>query len=76
MFALANVVKKFRVTFDSAKENAFLVHMKNGTIKFEHEAIGPPSDTGRDKAARAIANLALRCPVIIAFVPDDDPDCV
>ena len=35
---MANMVKRFRVTFDSQKENAFLVHMQQGVINFAHEA--------------------------------------
>ena len=34
IFGLCNLIKKYRVTFDSDKENAFVVHMPNKPIKF------------------------------------------
>ena len=34
IFALSNLVTKYRVTFDSDKENAFNVYTKQGNMKF------------------------------------------
>ena len=35
ILSFTQVVQKYRVTFDSAKENAFLVHMPKGIVKFK-----------------------------------------
>ena len=35
IFGMVDLKKKFRVTFDSAKEDAFLVHMDGNIIKFK-----------------------------------------
>ena len=35
IFGLYHMTLKYRVTFDSKKENAFLVHTPNGIIKFK-----------------------------------------
>lgn len=35
IFALINLIKKYRVTFDSKKENAFLVYTPTGLMRFE-----------------------------------------
>ena len=34
VFSLANMVKRYRVTFDSSKENAFVVHTNEGPVRF------------------------------------------
>ena len=34
VFSLANMTKHHRVTFDSAKQNAFIVHTERGPMKF------------------------------------------
>ena len=38
------------------------------------QLLGPPSNAGRDKVARAVADLAPRHPVVIAFILNNDPD--
>ena len=35
IFSFASLTKKYRVTYDSAVEDAFIVHLKGSTIKFE-----------------------------------------
>jgi hypothetical protein len=35
IFGLSKLKKKHRVTYDSEKEEAFIVHMNNNTLKFE-----------------------------------------
>jgi hypothetical protein len=35
IFGLSELKKKHRVTYDSEKEDAFIVHMNNNTLKFE-----------------------------------------
>jgi hypothetical protein len=35
IFRLSDLKKKYRITYDSEKEDAFLIHMKNNIIKFE-----------------------------------------
>ena len=53
VLSLANMVKKYRVTFDSWEENAFIVHVKQGPLKFSitednlyalYPALGPQKD--------------------------------
>ena len=34
VFSLADMEDKYRVTYDSAKESAFIVHAKNGPVRF------------------------------------------
>jgi hypothetical protein len=34
IFGLSKLKKKYRVTYDSEKEDAFIVHMNNNTLKF------------------------------------------
>ena len=34
IFSLFNMVKKYRVTFDSAVDNAFFVHKPSGLVRF------------------------------------------
>jgi hypothetical protein len=36
IFGLSHVTEKYRVTMDTAKENAFKVHTENGIVKFKH----------------------------------------
>ena len=56
IFGLGNMIKKHRVTFDSKKENAFLVHKKDGIIKFKASPEGlyycTPSNKFKDKIAK------------------------
>ena len=40
IFGFADLVKKYRITYDSDKEDTFLVHMPNKTIKFERSPEG------------------------------------
>jgi hypothetical protein len=35
IFGLSDLKKKYQITYDSEKEDAFLVHMENNVIKFE-----------------------------------------
>ncbi len=35
IFGFSDLKKKYQITYDSDKEDAFLVHMDNGIIKFE-----------------------------------------
>ena len=35
IFSLTNLVKKYRVTYDSHKDDAFTVHTNRGIIKFK-----------------------------------------
>ncbi|KAL7573431.1 hypothetical protein ACA910_013750 [Epithemia clementina (nom. ined.)] len=35
IFGFADLVKKYRITYDSKKEDAFLVHMDDGIVKFK-----------------------------------------
>jgi hypothetical protein len=35
IFGLSNLKKKHRITFDSEKEDAFIVHMDKGNMKFK-----------------------------------------
>ena len=35
IFGFSDLKKKYRITYDSNKEDAFVVHRKNGNIKFE-----------------------------------------
>ena len=34
IFSLAEMASKYKVTFDSEKENAFVIHMQNKEVKF------------------------------------------
>ena len=56
IFGLGNMIKKHRVTFDSKKENAFLVHKKDGIIKFKASPEGlyycTPSETLKRKVKK------------------------
>ena len=38
--------------------------------------IGPTSSNSRSATLRTICDLALRCPVAAAHVPDDDPELI
>jgi hypothetical protein len=40
IFGLSDLKKKHSVTFNSEKEDAFTVHMENGTIKFKYNPKG------------------------------------
>ena len=40
IFSLKDLIKKHKVTFDSSKENAFIVHRKNDIIKFPSNKLG------------------------------------
>jgi len=40
IFGFADLVKKHRITYDSDKEDAFLVHMPNKIVKFKSNAEG------------------------------------
>ena len=40
IFSLKDLIKKHKVTFDSSKENAFIVHRKNDIIKFPANKLG------------------------------------
>jgi hypothetical protein len=40
IFGLASAIKKYRVTYDSDKEDAFLMHTKDGIVKFERTPEG------------------------------------
>ena len=35
LFGLQDLVRRYRVTFDSDRENAFTVHMPHGQVKFK-----------------------------------------
>jgi hypothetical protein len=35
IFGLSDLKKKHRITFDSEKEDAFIVHMDDGNMKFQ-----------------------------------------
>jgi hypothetical protein len=37
IFGLSDLKKKHRITFDSEKEDAFIVHMDKGNMKFKRE---------------------------------------
>jgi hypothetical protein len=34
VFSLANMEKRYWITYNSKKESAFIVHMENGPLKF------------------------------------------
>jgi hypothetical protein len=40
IFGLASAIKKYRVTYDSDKEDAFLMHTKDNIVKFERTPEG------------------------------------
>jgi hypothetical protein len=40
IFGFANLVDKYRVTYDSQEEDAFIVHTENGRVKFERTPEG------------------------------------
>ena len=59
IFSLKDLIKQHRVTFDSSKENAFIVHRPSGIVKFPANKIGlytyeVPGSKGQPEQAHLI----------------------
>ena len=57
IFAFATLKKKFRVTYDSSKEDAFLVHMPNNIVKFRPDKNGLYTTVATQSYLKAIEPL-------------------
>ena len=67
IFGLANMVKRYRVTFDSNVENAFIVHTHTGIKKFSCNEMGlylytPPKKKGVSMIQSVEDNKAMHTP--------------
>ena len=57
IFGLQDLTERYRVTMDSAKENAFLVETTNGVIKFEADGRGLYLYQPSDKYIKEVENV-------------------
>jgi hypothetical protein len=57
IFGLSELKKKHRVTYDSEKEDAFIVHMNNNTLKFECNPKGLYTDKVSDEYLKKESHL-------------------